>query len=288
MYPVQQGRVVKVPVRDGADVKAGDLLLQVDDAAAAATLREAQAALQAAHNQLQLAEIQAAQHPLQVASQDSAVRAAKHRQAAARFKASQARRLADTNVGPEEDAKAADELAKTADEAVKAEELKLQMLQALKPDLDAQRAKEDVNIKQALVDKATVAVKEHTLRAPGNGKVLRVLVNEGETLGANPRQPALVFCPEGPLVVRAEVEQEFADRVVLNQKATIQDDTRSGPTWSGKVTRISDWFTHRRSILLEPLQFNDVRTLECIIEVDGTTPLRIGQRVRVTLEGLGN
>jgi hypothetical protein len=52
------------------------------------------------------------------------------------------------------------------------------------------------------------------------------------------------------------------------------------------VTRLSDWYTHRRSILLEPMQFNDVRTLESIITLDPGQPmLRIGQRMRVTLGG---
>jgi hypothetical protein len=47
---------------------------------------------------------------------------------------------------------------------------------------------------------------------------------------------------------------------------------------------MSDWYTHRRSILLEPSQQNDVRTLECIVEVDpGQPPVRIGQRMRVTI-----
>jgi hypothetical protein len=37
-------------------------------------------------------------------------------------------------------------------------------------------------------------------------------------------------------------------------------------------------------MLQEPLQFNDVRTLECIVQLDpGQPALRIGQRVRVTL-----
>ena len=56
-------------------------------------------------------------------------------------------------------------------------------------------------------------------------------------------------------------------------------------TWRGQVARISDWYTHRRSILQEPLQLNDVRTLECLIALDsGQPPLRIGQRVLVTLQ----
>jgi hypothetical protein len=84
-----------------------------------------------------------------------------------------------------------------------------------------------------------------------------------------------------------EVEQENAARVFIGQPAEIEDDSRTGGRWKGKVVRVSDWFTHRRSMLLEPTQFNDVRTLECILEVEpgeeakGTLPLRIGQRVRV-------
>jgi hypothetical protein len=58
----------------------------------------------------------------------------------------------------------------------------------------------------------------------------------------------------------------------------------AGPSWHGRVIRVSDWYTHRRSILQEPFQLNDVRTLECLIALDrGQQPLRIGQRVRVTI-----
>jgi hypothetical protein len=52
------------------------------------------------------------------------------------------------------------------------------------------------------------------------------------------------------------------------------------------VLRVSHWHTNRRSIQLEPLKFNDVRTLEVIIrpKPDKKNPLRIGQRLRVMLE----
>ena len=43
--------------------------------------------------------------------------------------------------------------------------------------------------------------------------------------------------------------------------------------------------TQRRSILQEPFQYNDVRTLECIITLDPSNqPVRIGQRMRVTIK----
>jgi hypothetical protein len=52
------------------------------------------------------------------------------------------------------------------------------------------------------------------------------------------------------------------------------------------VQEVSDWFTHRRSIIQEPFQFNDVRTLQCIIAVTEEPEgqkLRIGQRMRVMI-----
>jgi multidrug resistance efflux pump len=115
-----------------------------------------------------------------------------------------------------------------------------------------------------------------------------VQVSVGETLGASARQPAVLFCPNDPRIVRAEVEQEFAGRVSLGQKADIEDDATGGHKWTGKVERVSDWYSQRRSVLLEPLQFNDVRTLECIVTIDPDSvepghPPRIGQRVRVIL-----
>jgi hypothetical protein len=94
----------------------------------------------------------------------------------------------------------------------------------------------------------------------------------------------VIFCPSGSRIVRAEVEQEFARSLAMGQAASIRDDTNGEGNWAGHVIRISDWYTQRRSIMQEALQYNDARTLECIIELDPNQPvLRIGQRVRVTL-----
>jgi hypothetical protein len=92
------------------------------------------------------------------------------------------------------------------------------------------------------------------------------------------------FCPQGPRLIRAEVEQEFAARVAVGQAVRAEDDAHSGAVWRGRVVRLSDWYTRRRSVLQEPLQRNDVRTLECLIELEpGQPPLRIGHRLRVII-----
>src|SRR5262249_21341461 len=127
---------------------------------------------------------------------------------------------------------------------------------------------------------------ECQILAPCKGKVIRRLVHEGEMLGASPSRPALEFCPEGDLLVRAEVEQEFVDKLTPKMTVTITDDVTNKGAWKGQVTRISEWFTQRRGGIPEPMQYNDVRTLEVLIKVkpDPNQPLRINQRVRVKLE----
>jgi hypothetical protein len=69
----------------------------------------------------------------------------------------------------------------------------------------------------------------------------------------------------------------------MGQTVRVRDDANQAETWSGQVLRVSDWFTRRRSVLQEPSEKNDVRTLECIVRLDANQrPLRLGQRVQVT------
>src|SRR5262249_39765863 len=141
------------------------------------------------------------------------------------------------------------------------------------------------SLKKEKLERAELALDECLLKAPADGTILRVLVRQGEVLAAQAKSPAIQFCPKGPLIIRAEVLQEWASKVEPGQFASIEDDTHHGARWTGKVISVSDWFTHRRSILPEPYQFNDVRTLECLVSIDaGGPPLRIGQRVRVTIK----
>jgi hypothetical protein len=128
-------------------------------------------------------------------------------------------------------------------------------------------------------------VLEHDVYAPADGTILRVLANEGEILPRQSNLPAVQFCPHGERVIRAEVQQEWAAKIAEGQSAVVEDESRGGYQWRGKVTRVSDWFTHRRSMIQEPFQYNDVRTLECLIALEpGGRPLRIHQRVRVTIK----
>ncbi len=284
LYPLLPGRVARVEVRESAPVKAGTILLRLDDQVARLRVREAEADLEAAREQLAGAMKLPEQHQAKLVQQRAGIEAVHHRLEAARSVLARKHQLEKIDQMDAREVEASAALVHELEAVERAERSKLAELQLNDPSAGVKRAQADVNAKQARLEQARRGEAECLLKAPTDGTVLRVLVSAGEVLGAQPKQPAILFCPQGPRIVRAEVEQEFASCVAVGQAAAIQDDTTAGSTWHGKVTRISDWYTHRRSILQEPLQFNDVRTLECLITLDpGQPPLRIGQRVRVAL-----
>jgi multidrug resistance efflux pump len=288
LYPVKPGRVVEVLVREGQEVEANAPLFRMDDTLERAQLAEAKLDLQAAEQRLAQARNLVEQHNKRVAAQKAAIEVARHDVTSARLQHQKAQRYFKQGLGGSaEDVKLASQLIEKARAGVQAEQAKLAALEALDPSAAVKLAELDVQSKREQRDKAQYALKMQTVTAPVKGVVLRSTVTVGEVLGPSPRQPALTFCPDVPRIVRAEVEQEFAGRVEVGQHAVIQDDATGTGDWRGRVVRKSDWFAPRRSIILEPLQFNDVRTLEAIILLEGNPRprLRIGQRVRVNLEG---
>jgi multidrug resistance efflux pump len=283
LYPSVAGRVTSVPARENTEVKAGAELLRLDDEIAGLRVREAEADYDAAREQRAQADKLLDQHKLKVAQQKSAVEAVGQRLAGAREILARKRELEKGQHVSPRDVRAAEALVKELEAVQKAETTKLEELNLNDPEVAIRRSQSELDAKESRLKQARLGVKECVLTAPADGWVLRVLVRPGELLGPQPRQPAILFCPKGPRIVRAEIEQEYAGKVTLNQVATVQDDTTASMSWRGKVIRISDWYTHRRSVLQEPFQFNDVRTLECIVALDKEPGLRIGQRVRVVV-----
>jgi multidrug resistance efflux pump len=286
----QPGEVTEIPdkVRENARIDKGKLLIRLDDRQAKLSVQLAEEALNDSKIKLQQAEKVPEQHEALIRQQESVLEATKSEQARADALFKKADRLYNSKPNPlvpKEDRDAAFELLKQAEEKVKAEDQALKGLRLKEEQikLDIERAKVDVAVKKTQWEQAKYVLEKCELKAPCDGTVLRLLVNVGDTIGPAAREPAVIFCPLEQRIIRAEVEQEFASMVHVGQAAKIEDDARLRGDWHGTVKRISDWYLPRRSVLMEPKQLNDVRTIECIIKLDDATGLKIGQRVRVTL-----
>ncbi len=206
------------------------------------------------------------------------------RLSAARRQVDRQQKLVKDNLADRKDLDISEDHVHELEALLRAEEKRLDDLKRQDSKDDIRRAEKEVEAMKARLEQAQYALDECLLKAPRRGTVLRLLVGPGDVLGSQSKQPAVQFAAEGPQIVRADVEQEFIGRVALGESATVQDETNLNREWKGKVERIADWVTQRRSVMQGPLDFSDVRTVEVILTLDsGQPPLRIGQRVRVRI-----
>lgn len=286
--PGQPGRVVEVFVKEGAAVSKGQPILKVDDTAYQAVVLEAKAAVTAARVEVDAAEFRARQKPANVTLQQKKADAA-----AAQVRAAETRltQLKSQQAATEKVTKADVEVFEAQVTgyrlAAEYERVQLDQLEKFDTGLEVRAAKARLATAAAALERAEKAAADCTLKAPGDGTLLRLQAAPGATLAPGSPVPAVVFAPAGPLVVRAELEQASLGRVREGMRAAFRDETRpDSPTWTGRVKRIAEWVAPKRSILLEPGEQNDVRTTEVVIAVDPSPDrLWIGQRVQVRLTG---
>ncbi|MBM3992901.1 MAG: HlyD family efflux transporter periplasmic adaptor subunit [Planctomycetes bacterium] len=288
LYPRQFGDVTDVlPENTHVDTP-GKVLLQVNDALARLDVKRAEADVTAAEKQLAEARKLPDLYKLQAEQQEALIRSIGHERSNLEQK-----RDREIRSLPDPESKLAETIKKLyteglaqLDEKKKAEEAKLKQIKLQDADLKIDQAKADLDAKKARHLQATEMLKHFQIVAPSAGTLLRVNVRKGEVLGPNPMAPALEFLPDGAVVVKAEVWQEWGRFVQEQQDVEIEDDTFKGEVWKGKVKSKAKWYAQVRSPVIEPFRYNDVRTLDCIISLTNAdrSKLIIGQRVRAKIK----
>jgi multidrug resistance efflux pump len=285
LAPARAGQVIELRVQEGEAVASGAVLLRLDDRSARFDVEQARAVLDAARARLTRAEQDRRQHPVRLAQQRATVEAAEQHLDAARHQLERQRELLKINNTNVQDVRAAESQVKELEARVREAREKLAELNLSDPELPAREAKAEVAVAESRLHQAEYAVEQCELRAPGAGTVLRVQTGPGEVVGGPGAAAPLLFCPDRPFIVRAEVEQEFIRRLGVGQRAKVEDEVTAGAAWTGRVVRIAGWYA-KRSTQEKPSAFKDVPTVECIIALDDARPgLRIGQRVQVVIGG---
>jgi HlyD family secretion protein len=292
LYPRQFGEVVEIAETQGKDgkdrvFKKGELLLRLKSQMAEFQLGKAKASVAAAEAELEKAKTLIADLKIKLALQAEVIRGYGHEKAKLEADLEHKKRLIKDNIGDvsKDVVKAMQEAVAGVESRVKGEQLKLDNMKLVDPELEIRRATADVDAKRLDVKIAEYNVKDFRLEAPFEGTVLRFHTRVGELLGPNPRLPAIEFCPAAPRIVRAEVIQEWGHKVHVGQEASVEDDSYMGPTWTGRITSLSEAYQQKKLKIIEPFMTNDVRTLECIVTITPTqNPVRIGQRMRVKIK----
>ncbi|HEX4608775.1 MAG TPA: biotin/lipoyl-binding protein [Urbifossiella sp.] len=303
---LQAGQVVEVFVKQGEEVKAGDKLYRFNSRLQEAKLTEAERAVDIAKTKADTARGAAALHAKKVELQRQVVAAAESQTKLALSAWELGEYLLKESLKAEavpqekwEERRKNNEKLFQLHAEHEAKKIKTTIEKATLADLEAAKANQvdkliaeaDAGVKQvqAMVEDARTAVEMCTVKAEQDGTVARVLVSKGGTMGVSSRAPALILIPAGPLIVRAEVEAEFAYKIKADQvgnTVTIQDFNDPKVTYQGTVRGpLGNTFLPRRGTEGSLVQ-SDARSLEVVIEVTnpnppGKPPLRVNQKVRV-------
>lgn len=285
LEPAATGRVAEIFVVEGQTVQAKDKILRLEDESLKLRVKEAEDALGAVDVEVDMALEEQKLQPRRRVLQEAAITAAKNRLSAARSLYRERQKAREFGTVSTAELTGADAEVKQLEHLVEVEAARLDELTALDTGLKVRAARAKQSMAQTSLELARQTLKECLLIAPTSGVVLRIQTSVGEMVAPGTPQPAIIFRPQSPMIIRAELDQEFLGRVKPGMKATIRDDVRAdSPTWTGTVARLGGWLARKRSVLLEPGEINDVRTAECIISLDGKPEgLLIGQRMRVRI-----
>lgn len=116
------------------------------------------------------------------------------------------------------------------------------------------------------------------VRAPVSGRVVRRTAAGGAFVAA--ASPLFVIEPDGRRVVRAELDEAFADQVRPGMRATVTGEFQSGAGFQATVLRVSN-------LLAAPTLADDAasridgRVLTVTLDVPRDATFRIGQKVLV-------
>jgi multidrug resistance efflux pump len=285
----QPSRILKVLAKEGEAVTKGQSLLELDRQMYLFKVGEAEAGVKSAEAELARAQAAIRAHRSQVTIHEKELEAKQAELNARKEELAQAERAltgGNKNLVELELPKANVKAAEVNLEVVR---MKLADLKAEVPTYLEELANAGVAQKRELKRQAELARDLTTCTAPADGRIVRSFVSEGSQFGPTSQQPAFWFVKEGPRIVRAEVTQEFAGRIIQGQAAEIEDESDATQKWTGRVTKVVDQFLPKRHASgsgLDLFPVNNDPVLECLVSIDagsGSAPPRFGQRVRVTI-----
>jgi multidrug resistance efflux pump len=290
-YP-QPSQVLKVLVREGQEVKKGAPLLELDRSMYELKVGEADYAIQAANDDVAKAQALVDTHKVELEYLEKVWKAKEATVEAKRKELEQIRKAVELTTGNKNrlDVEAAQAALTEAELNLDAAKVKWQGMKGLVPTYAVNLAQLGVQRAQNLKAQAERARDQVACTAKADGRIIRIFVSEGSLFGPATREPAFWFVKTGPLLVRAEVTQEFAGRATQGQTATIEDETDDKQRWTGRVTKVGDQFLpkrHSSGSAIDIFPVNDERVLECLVSIDeapGKPAPRFGQKVRITLD----
>jgi multidrug resistance efflux pump len=276
----EDGVIVRVHVKLGDIVRAGEALAELDSALAQRELMVAEARHVAAVAELK--QLKAGIHPDLIAAAEAQLGAAaeelRHRELEQkRFEA-----LADKQGVSRSEADEAVHLLRTAETRWQLAQSRLEALRNQPRVEEVALAETRVSAAEAEVALAQERLVRRTLRAPVGGKVLDVLHREGESFSTMAEDVAVLFAPEGPTLVRMEVDELDATRVSVGMIAEARPKGSKSHA-SGVIHSIKPVMGRKSVFNRRATERMDLQVVEVWAQLDHPVDWKLGMEVDVMI-----
>ena len=129
------------------------------------------------------------------------------------------------------------------------------------------------------VKQADYEIEQRIVRAPLAGKIVRRQARPGDGVSISTVTPLFQFAPDGPRIVRAELEERFVPMVRVGQTAQVALEADESRQYTAKVLRLGH-VVGQPSPSDDPTVRRDISVVECVLSIEASDVL-IGQRVIV-------
>lgn len=250
------GIVSQIAVTTGNRVKSGDLLLTVDNTDASLALNEVNSRLATQQKSVQSAKLLSEQGLTRLQEKERKLNDARELLAAGAVTGESVRNLQSEY------------------------DLEKQNQQKLQNDILLQESQ----LREIASQKSTLAeeLSRTLLRAPMDGIVLDVLPKKGEAL--NRYEMYVILAPDAPLIVQAEIDEMFSNRLALGQSCEIKVAGNSQSVAQGKILSISPDLKKKSLFSDSGQDMQDRRVREIEISIDGDTDLLIDTKVECVVQ----
>lgn len=236
--PQVSGYVTEVAVQDFASVKAGDLLVKIDDRSFQQQLEQARANIEVAVTNRSSNAQDTGSSQAQIQAREADLNSAKVSVTSAREDVKRYQGLVAIGaVSRAEVAHAEAQLAKAL-AGVQQAEANLQVAREAREKTSGSRSSLDANIKnaEAGAKQAQINLENTVIRAPESGQLSQINVQAGQLVSAGTQLMYIV--PKGVWIIANFKETQVANMTV-GEAATIHVDALGGTQFSGHVSNIS-------------------------------------------------
>lgn len=302
------GRIREVLVKEGDEVKTGQVLIRFDDDESVAGVRMAEARIATAQSEVRRAtraldsararwtEAKSGPRPQEIERARAEVAEAKEKQQFAEVERSRMKRLLDSGyvARAQYDAEATNAgvwraRVRASEEALnlllagsKAETVASAWALARESEAELRRAESQVRQAQAELGVARAALGSTLVASTLDGKVTRKLVEPGEAVDVS--MPLMVLGDLQKVIVKAEVDETDVGKLSIGQRAEVTADAYPGRVFPGRVYEMGQSVGKRKVKPEDPAKIQDMKVLEVKVEItEGGDELKLGMTVDVRI-----